>query len=471
MLRASAVVERGGIPSVAVVSEAFVGMAEALAGSLGVAGLPLAVYPGVIPADPDDVFLQKVRDVLVPQILAGLVGTTAGGASVDPPRAQPTHPREIVYVGHLDGVLDHFTTRNWTDGLPIVPPTLERVDRMLEHVDRDPEEVLGVAAPAYREVTVFNVAVNGVMAGCAPEHLPLLIAVAEAILDPLFRLEDAGSTPGWEPLVTVSGPRLDRWGLHSGAGVLRVGNRANTSIGRFTRLLMRNVGGLVGPPHGQTDQAAIGATFNVALAEDEASTRAAGWSSLREDLGHGLDETTVTVRSVYAVSAPIYSGGPAEQQLDTIARLFGDALGAWTSQGYVYGTWRHQLVLGPEVAAVLARGGLSKDDVRRRLYDMMWADADWLARYAPQVSSRRFSWSQLVADGKAPAEYAAADSSPGIRVRHLLRPEWTDIVVAGHPGRNQSRAYVGNHNQGVPVTRAVRGGAPRDASGAEGQRR
>jgi len=459
VLRANAAVEAAGIPSVAIVSQAFLGMAKVLRKTLGVEGLPLAVYPGVIPADPDDVFDEKVRETVLPEILAGLValddGDAAASAAQDAAMDGEPSPRDIVFRGDLDEVLDHFRDRIWTDGLPIVPPTIPRVERFLRHTARDPLEVLGVAPPAYREVTVWNVAVNGVMAGCAPEHLPVLIAIAEALLDPVFRLEDAGSTPGWEPLVTVSGPRLGELGFHSGAGVLRVGNRANTSIGRFTRLLMRNVGGLVGPPHGEVDQAAIGATFNVVLAEDESATRGVGWPSLRADHGYSPDDTMVMVRSVFVPSAPIYSGGPPEEHLNTIAQIFGDALGAWNYQAYAYGSWKHLLVIGPEIAAVLARAGLTKDDVRQYLYDNMWADADWLARYAPQVSSKQFSWTDLVDAGKAPKEYAAADTVPGMRVRRLLRPEWTDIVVAGSPGRNQSRAYVSNHNQGMPATRLV----------------
>lgn len=444
------------MPSIALVSDAFVGMAQAMARTLGIPRLPLAVYPGVIPADSDDVFRAKVLEHVVPEMLAGLTQMAAAdprteGGSEPKPDREPT-PRDIVFHGGYDAFTDHYLGKNWTDGLPVVPPTLDRIDRTLARTDRAPDEVLGVAPPAYREVTVWNVAVNGVMAGCAPEHLPVLLAIAQALLVPHFRLEDAGSTPGWEPLVTISGPRLAELGLHSGAGVLRVGNRANSTIGRFTRLFMRNVAGLVGPPHGEADQAAIGATFNVALAEDDAATRAIGWPTQREDLGHGAQDTTVTVRSVYAASAPIYSGGPASEHLHTIAQIFGDALGAWTYQAYAYGSWQHLLVLGPEIAGVLARSGLTKDDVRRYLFDHMFADADWLARYAPQVSAKRFSWTELAAAGKAPAEYARADTTPGMQVRRLLRPEWTDIVIAGHPGRNQSRAYVANHNQGVPAS-------------------
>lgn len=130
-------------------------------------------------------------------------------------------------------------------------------------------------------------------------------------------------------------------------------------------------------------------------------------------------------------------------------------MGPWAYHAYIYGAWYHQLVVSPAIARILAAGGVTKDDVRRYLYDHMTIDGQWLARFGPQVSAKRFDWRDLVERGKAPPEYATAGDAPGFMVRQLLRPEWTDIVVAGHPGRNQSRAYVSNHNQGVPTTRPV----------------
>ncbi|MDQ3735055.1 MAG: hypothetical protein M3400_13880 [Actinomycetota bacterium] len=453
MLRACVAIERAGVPTVAITSTEFVGMARLIARHLGVDGIPLAVYPGVILTDSPAVFERKVAEEVVPALIDGLLDSR--GSTVLDEAAEDEHaPTEVVLTGSYDEILDSFTERGWTDGLPIVPPTIERVESFLRYTDRSPDEVLGTLLPASRAATVWNVAVNGVMAGCRPEHLPILLAVVEAVADPIFRIEDAGSTPGWEPMVILSGPLADELGFNSAAGALRVGNRANTSIGRFLRLYMRNVAGLRPQPD-QTDKGAISYTFNVALSENESAVQEIGWQPYRLDRGFEPTENVVTVRSVVTISAPIYTAGEhPEDHLETIARLMADAIGPWCYHDYIYEQQHPLLVLGPGIAAAIAAGGMSKDDVRRYLYDNVLIDGAWVAKYAPGVSGKAFDWADLAARGKAPAEYATA-ATDGRKVRGFLRPEWTDIVVAGNPGRNQSRGYIGNHGQGIPVSRAV----------------
>ena len=142
----------------------------------------------------------------------------------------------------------------------------------------------------------------------------VLLAVAEAIADPEFRLEDAGSTPGWEPLVILSGPIAAQLEFNTAGGLMRVGPQPNTSIGRFLRMYMRNVAGWRTPP-GTTDKCSIGSTFNVALAEDETMIEELGWPSFRADLGFAPKDNVVTVQSVVSISPPIYSGGDTPEQL------------------------------------------------------------------------------------------------------------------------------------------------------------
>ncbi|HEY7591540.1 MAG TPA: hypothetical protein VH969_00175 [Actinophytocola sp.] len=444
-------IERAGVPAVAIVSTEFEVMAGMIAGALGVADIPLAVYPGVMLTDSPETFESKVDEHVLPALFDGLLvrpGHGESGAEQEPA------PDEIVLRGTYDDILDGFTDRHWTDGLPIVPPTPDRVAEFLRHTDRDPGEILGVLLPASREATVHSVAVNGVMAGCRPEYMPILVAAVEAIADPDFRVEDAGSTPGWEPMVIVSGPLAAELDFNSGTGALRVGPRANTSVGRFVRLYLRNVAGLRPIPD-ETDKGAIGGTFNVALAEHEAAIRDVGWQPYRVDRGFADADTVVTVRSVYATSAPIYSGGDrATDHLATIARLVTDVVGPWCYHNFIYEKQFPFVVLGPAIAAIIAREGLTKDDVRRYLYDNVWLDGAWVARYGRGVSGKKFEWPDLVARGKAPAEYADAEET-GRPVRALMRPDWIDVVVAGNPGRNQSRAYLGNHGQGMPVSRRV----------------
>ncbi len=451
MLRACVAIERAGVPTVAIVSAEFEVMAGMIAGALGVADIPLAVYPGVMLTDSAATFESKVDAKVVPALFEGLATQRAAGTAE---REEEPARDEVILRGSYDEILDGFTERHWTDGLPIVPPTPDRVAEFLRCTGRDPDEVLGVLLPASREATVHSVAVNGVLAGCRPEYMPILVAAVEAVADPVFRVEDAGSTPGWEPMVIVSGPLARELDFNSGTGALRVGPRANTSVGRFVRLFLRNVAGLRPFPD-ETDQGAIGSTFNVALAEHEAAMRDIGWAPYRVDRGFAEADTVVTVRSVYATSAPIYSAGDhATDHLATIARLMTDVLGPWCYHNFIYEKQFPFVVLGPAIAAIIAAEGLTKDDVRRYLYDNVWVDGAWVARYGRGVSGKKFEWPDLVARGKAPAEYTDAEAT-GRPVRGFMRPEWIDVVVAGNPGRNQSRAYVGNHGQGVPVSRRV----------------
>jgi hypothetical protein len=449
-MRACAIAEAAGVRALAVVSSGFVGQARALARSLGIAGVWVSEYPGVIPIDPSDVLEQKVRAVLVPSLVAGLAARRDHG----PPARPEPDLRSVAFAGTLDEVQDHFVDQGWSDGLPVVPPTLDRVRRFLEFTDRDPDEVLGVLRPGEREASVWTVAANGVMAGCRPEYMPVLVAVTEAVADPEFAVEDAGSTPGWEPLVILSGGLAKELGFNVGAGVMRVGRRANSTVGRFVRLLLRNVADLRIPP-GDTDKASIGYSFNVALAEDDAVIDELGWEPFRVDRGFRRDQDVITVQSVVAISPPIYSSGArALDHMETIAYLLGTTCGPWSFTGVWFGRWHPLLVLGPAVARALAGDGWGKDDIRRYLFENVVLPARWFDRYARDVISSDVSLRDLVEKGEAPRRYAESED-PERLVPLLLREEWTGIVVAGDPGRNQSRAYINNHRQGAPVSKPV----------------
>ncbi len=178
--------------------------------------------------------------------------------------------------GTFDEIQEHFHRQLWTDGLPIVPPTRERVDAFLEFTDRKPDDVMRVLPQEGREGSILSIAVTGVMAGCRPEYMPVLIAIIEAMCDPNYRVEDSGSTPGWEPVVIVSGPIVKELDFNSGQGMMRFGRQANTSIGRFVRMYLRNICGFRIPP-GAGDKGSIGQSFLVAMAEDEDSAREIGW--------------------------------------------------------------------------------------------------------------------------------------------------------------------------------------------------
>jgi hypothetical protein len=349
-------------------------------------------------------------------------------------------------------VLEHFEERLWTDGLPIVPPTVERVERFLDETPRRGDEVLGVLQPDNREATIWNVAVNGVMAGCPAAMMPLLIAAAECLADPAFHLEYAGGTPGWEALPIVGGPAVERLGFNYEAGVLRIGRRANASLARFVRLYMRNVAGLRIPP-GDTDKATIGFSQISTLAENEAAVRSLGWPTFAEEQGFEPGDDVVTLISVQGVSSAVYSGGTraadhARTLTESIAEGFW-AHKAWTKLWF--GQYHPLLVITPSVAEVFARDGWSKDDLRRHFADEVTVTAESVTRYAYQTGTTDFDLNRLVEEGRIPGIYAGDD--PGRRVPAFPDPASIRIVVAGDRSVNQARGYVQNHRQGPPVSR------------------
>jgi len=334
----------------------------------------------------------------------------------------------------------------------VVPPTVERVQAFLAWTDRDPGEVIGVLPPEFREATVWSVAVNGVMSGCRPEYMPILLGIADAIADPDFRLVDAGATPGWEPLVVVSGDLVDALQFNTEVGNMKVGRRANASIGRFLRMYMRNVAGF---RPGTTDKGSISYTFNVAMGENEGAIKDLGWDPVRVDLGFKKEDNVVMVQSVLAISAPVYSGGTDPETLARpLVRYMGGTAGPWNFTALWYSHWHPLIQMSPAVARGFADLGWGKKEIRRHLFQNTKISARWLEHYPLAVAGQEFPLADIVKRGSAPALYAESDD-PQRMVPMLLKEEWTNIVVAGDPGRNQSRIYINNHEQGPPVARKI----------------
>jgi hypothetical protein len=442
-----------GIPAVGVVSSGFETMARALAEVFGVDDPRLAIYQGAIQTDTQEIFERKVRESVLDQIERGLTSHTAS-ATFEAEDEPPADPREIVFTGDYDQVQDHFVEQGWSDGLPVSPPTIGRVQEFLTHTAVAPEKVLGVLDPEGRELTVWSIAVNGVMAGCRPEYMPVLVAIGECLVDERFRLQDLVSTFGFEPLVIVSGPVVRQLDFNDGAGAMRVGRRANSSIGRFVRLLLRNIAGLRIPP-GVVDPGAIGASFMVAMAENEAVTSDLGWPSFRVDNGFSADDSTVSLLTIVNHSAVIYtSGETAEDHLRTFARILGNAIGPWAYTATVHQGFNPLILMSPSVARALADFGYGKKEIRDWLARNMWIEAGVTEGYAHQVGRTVFSFDSVVTDPEQRKTYVAS-TDPARRVPMIMNPDWISIVIGGNPSRNQSRGYIGNLTAGPPVTKVI----------------
>jgi len=425
-------------------------LAKATSIGLGYPNIRMAGVPGHPGVQSKDTLQKNIREVTLAQVVENLRTLPAQAVVGGEPGA-----REIVCRGSFEEVNEYFLAHELSDGLPIVPPTLDKVEAFLRLTDRDPDEVIGVCPPANREATVWNVAVNGVMAGCRPEYMPILLAVTEVICTPEYKVEDAGSTPGWESLITLSGPIVKELGFNAGQGVMRVGRQPNTSIGRFLRMFIRNVAGFTHGPEG-ADKGSIGQSFLVVLAENEDAIAELGWQPYSVDRGFNAGDNVVTVQSVVAISAPAYSQSErAEEHAALLADVIGErACGYWTAIGMCYANWHPLIILGPSIAKVFAQEGWSKRDICQYFYEHVKIKASRAEYYAYSAGLTGFRIANAVKEGLLPKAFHLSDD-PDRLVPVFQRPEWMSIVVAGDAGRNQSRGYVCNHVQGVPTSRKV----------------
>lgn len=443
-MRASIAVERLGLPSVSLVCDAFMSQAEHTAAGLGMSNLPMSAYPGPVNLDSDLEMEKKVATVMIDQIVEGLtVPPKTTKSTMEPGQ------RDIVFKGTFDEVNSFFYDREWSDGLPIVPPTIGRVEEFLKFTDIPAGEVMGVLLPDSRGATVWSIAVNGVMAGCRPEYMPVLVAIVEAMADPLFGQQNLACSPGPEVLITINGPVIKRLKFNYEQGVLRVGFQANTSIGRFWRLYLRNVAGFL--PH-KTDKATFGGTWRVVLAENEDALARIGWEPMSVDQGFRAGENVVTIASCTS-SDSLSSIGRAnvEEILDVLASRIVDI------QIYLFGLSvdgpgvRPQVLLSPCLAEMMAKAGYSKDSVKQYLYEHARFPA---MRYEKMRKPGRPSLQDAVREGWLPEEYCRSED-PGRLVPIVRSPRDFLITVSGDPGRENCLICAQNGFVGFPVSKKI----------------
>ena len=453
MLRASAVAERAGVPTASLVCEGFRGQAATTATGLGLPGLPTALVPGHVDVQSVEELRRNVAAVTVDAVIANLTEAPprAGAAVVEPA------PADIVFEGNLDEVNRFFYENDWSDGLPIVPPTPERVAEFLRFCDQPGETELGVLLPDKRRATVWNVAVNGVMAGCRPEYMPILVTLVEAMADPRYGVEHSGNTPGAETLIILNGPLIKELGFNYEQGALRDGIQANTTIGRFWRLYLRNVAGFL---HHRTDKGTFGNTWRVVLAENEDALRRIGWPTIAEDEGvPGGNAVTISRYTGGGVIASVFGNTPDRMLpylADSILRKVGWELMFTVGMGV--GSQRPLLLLSPILAETLAKGGLDKAALKERLFELVRMPAWQFERYIGDWTNLvpgRPTLSSLVKAGLIPPVFAESED-PDRLVPIVCRAEDLMVAVSGDPLRTNAYAFAHNGILGYPTTKPIR---------------
>jgi len=365
------------------------------------------------------------------------VGATT--ASNRPPTAQAglagpattilatTIPVDLTLDDDPTTLLLEFSMREWSDGLPIIAPTPERVAAMLG--GRDGSRSLGPMPPLWRRATLEKLAINAVMAGCEPAAFPIIVAAVEAMLDPTFNLYGVqATTHPVAPLLVVNGPYGRQIGLHGGSGCFGPGFRANATLGRAIRLILLNVGGAW---PGRYDMATQGspAKYAYCIAENE---EASPWGPLCKG----------DVVTVYGGEGPHnVNDHISTTAAGILANVADTAISLGSNVGWYFSQAQLLVALGPEHAATIAGDGLSRADVQRFVYENarqplglmrlggMYGMHDWPA------------WMNATTDAEA-------------RLPRVPSPDDIFVIVAGGSGKHS--AVVPNCTFSRAVSRPIR---------------
>ena len=439
-MRASIAAEAAGHPTVSLVCEGFEGQALATGRGFGFDGLTLGIVPGHVDAQSADEMEKNFLSQTLEQVINGLTGS--GPARSDPASEGEPAALDIAASGTIDEINAAFVGHGWSDGLPIIPPTIDRVNAFIAETGHDPWKRLGVAKSTGRDITVWSIAVNAVMTGCAPAQLPVLIAVAEILNDRRYGAEHSGNTTGADALMILNGPVTDELGFNAGQGALRDGIHANTSVGRWLRLYLRNVFGFTPDEH---DKATFGNSWRVVLAEHTKTLTEIGWEPVSADFGFSPQDDVVTMARFNSgiIIGSVFGSTPEEilpYLADGLARVSG-----WDLT-HIYGLGQAQLrpllILSPILAHTFAKAGWSKNDVRDALFEQAripaWRFEKLIGEWSNLTAGRR-TLLDLAATGHVPAVFAESDD-PDRLVPIVTEPTKFVIAVAGDP--NRTNAYV-----------------------------
>ena len=270
------------------------------------------------------------------------------------------HSRHVELASAEDEFESMFT-RGWTDGLPVIPPTPERVLRMLTGTTRSPQDIVAIAPPNLVELTVEKIAINAVMAGALPEYLPWIITALEAVCNDEFNMHGVlATTMPVGPVIICNGPGTKAIGMNSGVNVFGQGNRANLTIGRAVQLTIRNVGG--GKP-GEVDRATHGnpGKLSFCFAEDEAGSP---FGTLAQERGIAPQQNAVTV---FAGEGPRCVVDQAARTPEQLTNSFAACLRATHHPKSVL-SFDAILVVSPDHSRVYAEAGWDREKILSELY-------------------------------------------------------------------------------------------------------
>ena len=436
--------EQVGVPSVGITAAHFVPDAHRSAENFGLPNLALAVVPEPLTNQtPDEI--RATIDANIDQIVAGL--TQVQSAPKLTSKVTFLSDEWLTFDGDdelaaLEVMNSEFLRYAWSDGLPLMPPTEERLARMLMGTNRDPNEVVAVMEPGFGKATIAKIAANAVMAGCRPAFLPVVITAVECLTEPQINLRNKSmSTCPHAPFVWVNGPIRERIGLNSGTCALGPGapSFANTVIGRAVRLCMMNVGHTYA---GVADMDTVGSPtkYSMCVAENEERNP---WAPYHTDAGFSRDDDVVSVSFNCGIcELHDFTNYDPERLTDIFAsaamNVANISTGMWLTgrradpRSGTQEKEHHMMLICPDHADQFAKHGWSKQDVKRSMYE-----------------KARVSFEKLLMAKEPKAfetshpELAWLYQSPTTMLPVLEDPDCFDIVVLGGAAGRGALLYGG----------------------------
>ncbi|MFC1861632.1 hypothetical protein ACFLYL_05125 [Chloroflexota bacterium] len=402
------------MPTIAFADTAFARLSKTVARSLGAPALPIAVVPTPIEGrtvEENRTSAESVIDDVIYALTNPPQGSSEGEKGTD----------EIItiegnnYAEAVEKMNELFMDKKWGDGLPLIPPTEEAVDRMLKGTSHSPDEVVGVLEQRKGIATVKIVAINAVMAGCKPEYLPVVLAAVEAVTNPEYNLYGVQATTAPAvPLLAINGPIRKELDINCSSGCMGPGYPANATIGRAFNLVMTAVGG-----RSTTTMTSVGdpGRFTWCFGENEEELPA-DWLPLHMDKGYKPEESTVTVMNVHW-KGPIhgfFAPTTDDEAIEHVSEIIKYELPNWSGEKL--------LVLLPEIAAQLSRKAATKKELR----EILFANA--------RLPWKELKESQSVKIGSFPPDEIEGLNDDTMLSPILPEPDYMNIIVTGGAGRH-----------------------------------
>lgn len=443
--------ERAGIPTVGIVSVGFENNARQSASAFGIPSMRFAVVPDVLTSIAPDRIRNEAEDVF-PIVFGALTSDVQEDGNPRSAAEAAAKPAVLERFGGRD-LLDAFDRMNqafldhgWGDGFPLIPPTPVKVEKMLRGTSRSSQDVVAIMQPGLGIATVEKIAINAVMAGCSPAHLPILIAAVEAMTTPWFPLRSlTQSTGGHGIVLLVNGPIAKAVGINSGQGALVPGkpSRVNVVIGRASRLIILNIG-LAYP--GVLDKSTIGSPrkYGMCIAENE---EVSPWAPFHVERGYEPATSTVTVFGCRGdMDVGDLQNYAAERLLTTFSGFANATVVKFLGWQAHYDKEQSNhspnmfLLMAPDHARAIAREGWAKEGVRTYLYEHARVFAKWYKNFYkdyPETVAPEWRW--------------VLDAPDERLIPMVESPSFIHMAVVGGAAGRSLLMY----HYGLPVTKEV----------------